>query len=786
MLFFRCTFSLNLASSPLASFGGGVYYTATAATHNFRCDASIFKNNTAGNGGALSISSALASKIADATVGSSSFSENTAFDAMPNAGELFFGGAVSLQDAKSVTFSSSNFSSNSATGAGAVNIIKSSTPQFSDCLFESNLASGSSSGGGAVVVSSSAAPAFARCVYRKNSATFGGAISVDTAGQLHASAIVCDSNIGRRAGGCLNFAATGAVTIAVSTFTYNTALSTVGGGVLYSQHQTSPVFDSCIFKQNTAPKGEGGVLKLYSPATASFLASRFEKNSAAVSGGVSMIEATQANFTSCTFAANKVEQMKLGGGALALFKTAVTVVSNCTFTQHHSFRGAVVFVSDSKPVFRLSTFKNNVGTKGGVVYSTGASTFVTVDRCVVDNNRVTGESQSDGIGGGAMYVIDGTVRLFNSSVQSNVAEGDGGALWVGPSGAALVERSTLANNQALAGGAIWVASAQAGLVMIIDSRMTANSANEKGGALLVTPGGYCQVNRSLFTDSRSPLGAAIHTSGHLLSDSTVFETGVASTFGGGVFTSIAATNMTRISNSEFKLNRAGAGAALYFESGQTARAHLEACCTNCQFQVNEAEFYGPNWASDISALTMGASAAIRRADIGGSVVEFRGGVPISPSASVELRDVFDTVVSDHVNGDAVECSFGFPDNLTFVGGEMLAFTNQGTASFIGTTVAGVIGDSYSVDVKCRWERCSTGSSTDSTLQRQVMSTWSAIKCLSGEETLVSEFVPGEPIMKCRKCGATTFSLGRDSFECTECPEGAECPGGDEIVAEEGE
>ena len=51
-----------------------------------------------------------------------------------------------------------------------------------------------------------------------------------------------------------------------SVFTRNVALSSVGGGVLYSQLAAYPRFEGCNFQRNAAPRGEGGAFKVYGPA----------------------------------------------------------------------------------------------------------------------------------------------------------------------------------------------------------------------------------------------------------------------------------------------------------------------------------------------------------------------------------------------------------------------------------------------------------------------------------------------------------------------------------------
>jgi hypothetical protein len=43
---------------------------------------------------------------------------------------------------------------------------------------------------------------------------------------------------------------------------------------------------------------------------------------------------------------------------------------------------------------------------------------------------------------------------------------------------------------------------------------------------------------------------------------------------------------------------------------------------------------------------------------------------------------------------------------------------------------------------------------------------------------------GYRTVSCQICPATTYSLGTESYTCTQCPEGADCPGGDKVIAQE--
>ena len=743
-----------------------------------------FTQNTAADGGALSISSKLVSKKASVKISNCILRDNVALDHRAQSGTLFFGGALSLADAKSVDLLTTNFTNNSATGAGAVNIIKSSTPLFEGCLFDANLASGISSGGGAMAVSSGALPVLQYSVFINNQGTFGGAISIDTDGGLQAKNVACNSNRAFRAGGCISLAKTAAVNFFGSQFSSNVADSMVGGGVLYSQHVTSPTFTSCKFKLNTVSEGDGGVFKIYFPATAYFLDCYFDRNSASVSGGVGMLEGTNATFTNSTFVANSVDQMRFGGGALALFKSAHLAVTECSFSEHYSFQGAVIYTSTSGFVINLSTFRNNTATKGAAIQVKG-STIAKLTNSWFFHNIASGKSISHGVSGSAIHITSGSVRVSGCHFEGNVADlrmqGQGGAIWVGAFGSIEIDHSKFLRNEAVEGAAAFISTAQPDLSAISESRFEENTALVAGGGLVVSVGAYCKITNSHFEQCSSNSGGGIYTAGNGLAiSSTTFTSCRAREFGGAINVRTSGTDGLQVSSGSMIANQAAAGGGVYFENGKLASIVLASKLTSVTFSNNRVSFYGPDMASEISHLSTGDGGSVGLESV---AIQFRGAVAIEPSVSVNLHDAFDSVVNDHVNGDGVECTIDFPPELLFDSGEMLSFTNQGQSHFRSTAVAGFIGQSYNVAIGCRWNRCL--GIVNVSYESRIHTTWNASQCLSGEETLVESVPSGREVHKCRLCQATTFSIGRDSFACSECPEGAECPGGDSIIAEEG-
>ena len=208
-----------------------------------------------------------------------------------------------------------------------------------------------------------------------------------------------------------------------------------------------------------------------------------------------------------------------GGGvtltqAEALFRACVFEDNAASAASDY---GAVRVSTGSDVTFAGCTFRNNLSrVRGGAVAVEHADAVF--QGCTFTGNRVNAPGHDPGSAGGAVYVLDSTVRVADSHFEGNEAGWVGGALYaiglwtdgVSPAADVQVSRSTFLDNRAdfqpccvspgpTTGGAIHVED-QATLV-VDGSRFVDNEA-QTGGAI----SGYravVEVRSSVFQGNRA-------------------------------------------------------------------------------------------------------------------------------------------------------------------------------------------------------------------------------------------------------------------------------------------
>lgn len=222
---------------------------------------------------------------------------------------------------------------------------------------------------------------------------------------------------------------------------------------------------------------------------------------------------------------------------------------------------AVVFKDLTVANGRAST--GNVGSHNGGAFHFGAFPQITIDNCVVTNNRA-----NDGDGGAIDFRGFSTYHLTitNSTFSNNQADGAGGAIFFQQTSSATGTRltitdSTFTNNTAFGsgGGAI----ACAATMSVTDSTFTNNDAsffNGNGGAIA---GGINTIVGCTFVgNSADDLGGAMSCATALIQNSTI--TGNDAGSGGAV----AVASTLTVQNSTITGNSATvAGGGFYQASG---------------------------------------------------------------------------------------------------------------------------------------------------------------------------------------------------------------------------
>ncbi len=194
-------------------------------------------------------------------------------------------------------------------------------------------------------------------------------------------------------------------------------------------------------------------------------------------------------------------------------------------------------------------------------------------RNIAVNNGNDGSDFDDIDPGGAINVL-GTLRVFDSSFDSNEGDWEGGAI-DSDGGTVEVTRSTFTNNGAGGGGAI---DNDPGTLTIVDSTFEGNGAFE-GGAIFSD--GPLEISGSTFYLNDAYDGGAILNLGMLTLTGTTFEDNEAFNVGGAL---ILDYETATISDSEFLYNSTidNDGGAIFIAEDNTS-----ATITNTDFIENE-------------------------------------------------------------------------------------------------------------------------------------------------------------------------------------------------------
>ena len=164
-------------------------------------------------------------------------------------------------------------------------------------------------------------------------------------------------------------------------------------------------------------------------------------------------------------------------------------------------------------------FKNNTCLNGAVIaVSHDASVYVDNSK-FIDNKCILIQST-----GGAIYVLDGYLKVSNSEFINNTAC-DGGAIWIGYPGTADIINSTFTDNIAYnttlvmgGGGAIYTK----GKTNIVNSSFIRNHADLYGGAVYIA-GGESIISKSYFENNTVAQGNSIKGSAIQSEPWTIFN-----------------------------------------------------------------------------------------------------------------------------------------------------------------------------------------------------------------------------------------------------------------------
>jgi hypothetical protein len=191
---------------------------------------------------------------------------------------------------------------------------------------------------------------------------------------------------------------------------------------------------------------------------------------------------------------------------------------------------------------------------GGAIYSASHGTL-TISNCTLSGNKTMGT----GVGGGAVFTLDGAVAVTASTLTGNSAQYRGGAIYSN-NGAVTVTNSTLSGNSSQGtnanGGGIFSAYGPVTLTNSVLASNTANGDTAKGGGLFVR-------GPAPNPNGPPPPPLAVTVTNSTISDNS---TQGPHSNGGGLYVRrnalVTVTNSTVSGNSTAQVDSSGGGIAL--------------------------------------------------------------------------------------------------------------------------------------------------------------------------------------------------------------------------------
>jgi fibronectin-binding autotransporter adhesin len=276
------------------------------------------------------------------------------------------------------------------------------------------------------------------------------------------------------------------------------------GGGIYNDDSGVVTVEGSTIVANTATNGYGGGIATNGMGKVTVDGSAVSANSAGISGGgifntqVLIVRngSTVGGVSAANFAADK------GGG---IYNSANTTVSGSTVSANKAESGGGIYNTVTLNIWNGSTVggagAGNSATDGGGIYNTGTTRVAdsTVNANEANNgggiyNTGTLDLQSDSIigeagagnqateYGGGIYNESGTVTLSGCKVSANQAENGGGGIysigWLTIQNGSTIGESGASNHAELGGGVV-----NAGIMTLIDSSISANTADSQGGGV---------------------------------------------------------------------------------------------------------------------------------------------------------------------------------------------------------------------------------------------------------------------------------------------------------------
>ena len=292
------------------------------------------------------------------------------------------GGAITGTDSTTLHIHKTNFTGNRASQSGAINIGQYGYLRITDCIFTDNHAKkigGAVAGGKDVVLD------IHETNFTGNSASEGGAINVQQ--QANLSLINCrlDGNFASDHSGAIASIIFVTLEIRGTNFIGNSAPN-AAGALIVSQSQCHVV--NCVFHSNTV-NAVGGAVCTELKSSLQIENTNFTNNKSSDGGAVYLDSTSKLQANMCMFSKNFAQQ---SGGAVKLNGHSTVVIKSCQFLANHAWGGpggALELNNQDRLSIRHTLFLRNVASAdGGAVSVYGGA--ITIDNITCVGNQAVG------------------------------------------------------------------------------------------------------------------------------------------------------------------------------------------------------------------------------------------------------------------------------------------------------------------------------------------------------------------------------------------------------------
>jgi hypothetical protein len=531
------------------------------------------------------------------------------------------------------------------------------------------------------------------------------------------------------------------------------------GGGFYLDSFDAAIFRNVKFQNNTATKGGGGWC--VSATQSSFINSTFEENTAQMGGGLFADAPCRMNLDGAIFRRNTAVEAGAGlatgdGVALTIARTLFESngVSDCKTTkaptsgggmmigveqfQINSQCGAITSTIPTNVTITSSTFVGNIArTKGGGIILESGN--LVMDGVEVEGNKALGtENGGEGIGGGVAVIERCPPGVPCSSAIAKI------------------QKSRVVENSAFSagGGLHFAGGSKTGGLTVSKSNFSSNAVFMKNedGSIQDGVGGGMFVGRSNFT-----------LSDVLLSGNEAF-------YGGALFFSADLnTALARLSKLSTINNKANMGPSAFWLRSASPNAALPLTAFTSSDSTKEGSVATEVLeASYTSTPPTTVQSAEDVATFSVSLLDYYGNVGLAELGTCAVTAPPSIASTDGSANDTV--------TVRPLGSDV--GVSRGGAVFSQLEVTGTIGENYELMVDCTPN--SLGRS------RYLNLTGKSLPPLA-LPVKVSPCAPGkEPKSTgggsiCVDCPYNSFNV--DGETCLPCPEGALCPGGDQISSQ---